>query len=241
MGAMAIGLAVSFAAGIVTALSPCVLPVLPLVVGSAASGRRYGPVVLAAGMTCAFAIVGVALAAGGSVAGLDETGIRRLASMLLLTAGAFLLSERLQDAMSRWASPLASTASKLSVKLGDGLGGQFAIGALLGAIWSPCVGPTLGAALGLASAAGGSIVAAAALMFAFGAGSSLPLLATAYASRHMLKSRRLLIGAGTRGKLVLGVVLLCVGGLTLLGLDRQIEAGLLSHLPQWWIDALARA
>jgi cytochrome c biogenesis protein CcdA len=144
--------------------------------------------------------------------------------------------------MSRWVSPLASTAATLSTKAGDGLAGQFAIGALLGAGWSPCAGPTLGAAVGLASSAAvGSILPAAAMMFAFGAGASLPLLATAYASRRMLSARPMLLLVGTRGKLVFGAMLLCVGGLTLFGWDKQLEASLLDRLPQWWIDVLANA
>jgi cytochrome c biogenesis protein CcdA len=242
MGALAVNLALALGAGVLTALSPCVLPALPLVVGSALAGHRYGPVALAAGLASAFAAVGVALAASGSIAGLDESGLRRLAAVLLIAGGAALLSVRLQDAMSRVTSPLASGAAKLSTRLGGGLGGQFAIGALLGAVWSPCVGPTLGAAIGLASAAGTqSLLLAAALMFAFGIGSSLPLLATAYLSRHMLAARPILLGAGATGKLALGAVLICVGGLTLSGLDKQIEAALLQQLPQWWIGVLAGA
>jgi cytochrome c biogenesis protein CcdA len=240
MSGLTVSLALSCGAGILTALSPCVLPVLPLIVGSAPAGRRYGPLALAAGLSCSFAAIGVILAATGSVAGLDETGLRRMAAVLLFAAGLVLFSTRLQDALSRWASPLASAATTLSMKTGDGLPGQFAIGALLGAVWSPCVGPTLGAALGLAST-GGSMARAAALMLAFGIGSSLPLLATAYASRRMLAARSLLLATGARGKLVLAVTLMCVGGLTLFGLDKQIESSALAQLPQWWVDVLAGA
>ena len=188
-----VNIGLSFGAGLLTALSPCVLPALPIIVGSAASGRRHGPLALAAGLAIAFAVIGVMLAATGSVAGLGENGVRKMAAVMLLLAGAVMLSSRLQDVVGRLASPLATGAAKLSMKTGDGLAGQFAIGALLGAVWSPCVGPTLGAAVGLASSAGGtgggSVPRAAVSMFAFGIGSALPLLATAYASDR--KSTRL--------------------------------------------------
>lgn len=239
MGVVA-NLGLSLGAGLLTALSPCVLPALPIIIGSAAAGRRYGPLALAAGLAIAFTVIGVLLAATGSVAGLGENGVRNMAAVMLLLAGAALLSARLQDAVGRLASPLASKAAMLSMKTGNGLGGQFAIGALLGAVWSPCVGPTLGAAVGLASSAGAaSIPRAAASMFAFGVGSALPLLATAYASRRMLAARHRLLAAGTTGKSILGGVLVGMGALVLSGLDKRVEAAALAHLPQWWIDLLA--
>lgn len=242
MGAGVVNLGLSLGAGLLTALSPCVLPALPIIVGSAASGRRYGPVALAAGLAIAFTVIGVTLAATGSVAGLNEDAVRRFAALLLLAAGVALLSTRLQEAMSRLASPLASRAAMLSMKTGNGLAGQFAIGALLGAVWSPCVGPTLGAAVGLASSAGnGSILRASVSMFVFGVGSALPLLATAYASRRMLAARSTLLTAGTMGKSILGGVLVGMGALVLFGLDKQLEAVVLARLPQWWIDLLASA
>lgn len=237
---LAVTLGLSLVAGLLTALSPCVLPALPIIVGSAASGRRYGPLALAAGLAVTFTAIGVLLAATGSVAGLGEAGIRRSAAAMLLLVGVVLLSTRLQEAASRVASPLASKAATWSQRTGSGLAGQFAIGALLGAVWSPCVGPTLGAAVGLASSAGAASVSkAAASMFAFGVGSALPLLATAYASRRMLGARRRLLAAGTAGKSVLGGVLVGMGALVLFGLDKQLEASVLAHLPQWWIDMLA--
>jgi cytochrome c biogenesis protein CcdA len=242
MVAGVVSLGLSLGAGLLTALSPCVLPALPIVAGSAATGRRYGPLALAAGLVMAFTAIGVTLAATGSVAGLSENTVRRLSAGTLLFAGVAMLSVRVQLAMSRLASPLASRAAMLSMKTGNGLAGQFAIGALLGAVWSPCVGPTLGAAIGLAStSSAGSTMRAAASMFAFGVGSALPLIATAYASRRMLSARSVLLTAGTTGKLVLGGTLLCMGGLVLFGVDKQIEAAVLARLPQWWIDLLASA
>ena len=142
--------ALAFVAGLLTALSPCVLPVLPLVVGSA-SRSRLGPAALAAGFVAMFTVIGVALATVGAALGLNENTVRLASAALLIVAGVLLLSHRLQDAASQWLSPLASASAKLSNRVDHGLGAQFAIGALLGGVWSPCVGPTLGAALGLAT------------------------------------------------------------------------------------------
>ena len=229
----------AFAAGVLTALSPCVLPVLPLVMGSAAR-TRLGPLALAAGFVAAFTAIGIALASVGAAIGLTDAIVRSVSAGLLVAAGVLMMSHRLQEKMGGWLSPLASGSAKLSMRAGDGVGGQFAVGVLLGGVWSPCVGPTLGAALGLA-ASGDTIVHAAAIMLAFGMGSATLLLAAGYASRAMIGQRLRLLHAGAAGRIALGAVLIAVGVAVWSGLDKTIEAAALARLPAWWIDLLARA
>jgi len=98
-----------------------------------------------------------------------------------------------------------------------GLRGQFALGLLLGAVWSPCVGPTLGAA-SLLAAQGKDLFGVTLTMLAFGLGAALPLLLLGLLSREtMMRWRGRLLGAGKGGKMVLGTLLLIVGVLILTG------------------------
>jgi cytochrome c biogenesis protein CcdA len=179
-----VALALAFVAGFLTALSPCVLPLLPVVMGSAAR-NRYGPTALAAGFVMAFTAIGVSLAAVGTALGLSDTTVRSLSAALLVGAGVLMISHRLQDATGRWLSPLASASAKLSARADQGAGAQFFVGALLGGVWSPCVGPTLGAALGLATRSD-TLAQPIAVMAAFGMGSATLLLAAGYASRAVI-------------------------------------------------------
>jgi cytochrome c biogenesis protein CcdA len=234
-----IALALAFAGGLLTALSPCVLPLLPLVVGSAARSR-HGPAALAAGFVAAFTAIGVLLASLGAALGLSETTVRTVSAGLLIVAGVVMLSRPLQDIAGRWLSPLASGSAKLAAGRNEGLAGQFFIGALLGGVWSPCVGPTLGAALALA-AQGDTVVHATAIMAAFGLGSATLLLAAGYASSAVIGRRPRLLQAGTTGRLAFGVALLLVGVSVASGVDKVVESILLARLPQWWIDLLAGA
>jgi cytochrome c-type biogenesis protein len=229
--------ALAFVAGLLTALSPCVLPVLPLVVGSA-SRSRLGPVALAAGFVAMFTVIGVMLATVGAALGLDESTVRLASAALLIAAGVLLISHRLHDAASQWLSPLASASARLSNRVDHGLGAQFAIGALLGGVWSPCVGPTLGAALGLATRSE-TLAHATIIMAAFGLGSATLLLAAGYASRAMLGQRLRLLQAGAAGRLVFGLLLVMMGVAVVSGLDKAIESVVLARLPQWWVDLLA--
>ena len=234
-----VALALAFVAGVLTALSPCVLPLLPLIVGSAARSR-YGPVALAAGFVTTFTIIGVLVASLGTAFGLSDTIVRSASAALMVAAGVLMLSRRLQEAAAHWMSPLASASARLSARSDDGVGAQFFIGALLGGVWSPCVGPTLGAALGLA-AQGNTVVRATAIMGAFGLGAATLLLTAGYASRAVIGQRLRLIQAGATGRVLFGVVLVLVGGAVASGVDKIIESAVLAQLPQWWIDLLASA
>jgi cytochrome c biogenesis protein CcdA len=237
------GIGLALIAGILSTLSPCVLPLVPIVIGAATGAHRFGPAALAAGLSLSFVLIGLFVAAIGFSAGLDQGLFRSAAAAVLIVVGGVLLMPQLQARIAVAAGPLGNWAQAQASGYSDrGLGGQFAVGFLLGAVWSPCVGPTLGAAIGLASSTGaGSIARAAASMFAFGVGSALPLLATAYASRRMLAARNVLLSAGSNGKLWLGGVLVAMGLMVLLGADKQIEAAVLARLPQWWIDLIAGA
>lgn len=234
-----VALALAFVAGVLTALSPCVLPLLPLVVGSAAR-NRYGPVALAAGFVTTFTIIGVLLASLGTALGLSDTIVRSASAALMVAAGVLMLSQRLQEAVAHWMSPLASASARLSARSDDGVGAQFFIGSLLGGVWSPCVGPTLGAALGLATQ-GNSVMRAAATMAAFGLGAATLLLAAGYASRAVIGQRVRLLQAGATARLAFGIGLVMVGGGVASGVDKVIESAVLAQLPQWWIDLLASA
>jgi cytochrome c-type biogenesis protein len=236
---MLITIGLSFAAGVLAALSPCVLPVLPLVVGSAARAHRAGPLALAAGLVATFTIVGVLLASLGARLPIDDALVRYASATLLALAGVIMMSARLHDRVSGAFTPLASAAARLSSRVGEGLAGQFAVGALLGGVWSPCVGPTLGAALGLAGESD-SLIRAVLMLIAFGLGSATPLVATAYASRSVLSRRATLLRAGHAGQSILGGVLVLTAVLVWSGFDKVIEASVVEHLPSWWVAVLAK-
>jgi len=115
----------------------------------------------------------------------------------------------------------------------SGLAGQFAIGLLLGAVWSPCVGPTLGAASLLASQ-GRDLLRVGLTMTAFGISAALPLALLGVLSRAALaRVRSGLLSAGKLGKALLGVAFVMVGIATVTGVDKSIEAVLVDVSPAW--------
>ncbi|MDE5444849.1 cytochrome c biogenesis protein CcdA [Bradyrhizobium sp. CSA207] len=221
-------------AGVLSTLSPCVLPLLPLVLGAAVSEHRLGPAALAAGLAVSFVAVGLFVATIGFSIGMDAGIFRGVAALLLLAVGLVLMVPRLQVRLAVAGGSVSGwTDSRLGGAATTGLKGQFAVGLLLGAVWSPCVGPTLGAASVLA-AQGKNLGEVAIVMVAFGVGAALPLLLLGLVSREaMLRWKDKLQRAGQGGVTVLGVLLFAVGFLILTGLDRELEALLVDISPMW--------
>ncbi len=221
-------------AGVLTMLSPCVLPLAPVLMAAAVAQHRLGPLALSAGVAGSFTLLGVLLAAFGARLGLDNEAFRIVAAVVFVALGTLLVSSRLQAAFTRLTARLTGAGDNLLTRFSfDGLGGQFALGALLGIVWTPCVGPTLGAAVTLASR-GQDLGEIALLMFVFGIGASLPLLAIGVLSRAAFtRSRGPLRVVGVWGRSVLGVLLIALGLLSLTHADRTLEAWLVDHSPAW--------
>ena len=224
----------SFVAGVLSILSPCVLPLVPILLTSALTVHRFGVLALAVGLALSFSLLGVFIAAIGASIGLGQEVFRLVAAILFILFGLLMVSASLQQ---RWSAALAGVASLASDLLSrvrlDGIPGQFVIGLLLGVIWTPCVGPTLGAATTLASQ-GKSLPQIVLLMIIFGIGAGLPLIVLGMASRAGFgRLRGKLLTFGQYGKTLLGLMMVIVGGLMLSRLDRTLESWLLSVSPDW--------
>ena len=232
-------LLVALGAGALTALNPCVLPVLPLVMSSALSGGKLGPLAFVGGMTLTFAAAGLFVASIGLSLGIDAAALKTASALVLAVAAIVLLVPVLQERLALAVAPVAGRLGERAGAAPFGLAGakgQFLVGGLMGMAWAPCTGPTLAAAVSLA-AAGGSLPQAGLTMFVFALGAGLPMLALAYGSRDLLKRRR----DGMRriaqhGKPMLGALLLVVATAMLTGLDRRLEAALVEAMPDWLLN-----
>jgi len=234
-------LGLAYLAGLLSTLSPCVLPLLPLVLGSAASAHRFGPLALALGLASSFVIVGLFVATIGFSIGIDADVFRIGAATLMIVIGAVLIVPLFQARLALAAGPLSQWANaRLAGFSTSGLRGQFGVGVLLGVAWSPCVGPTLGAASLLASQAK-DLPRVAATMLLFGLGASSPLLAVGILSREMMtKAREHMLSAGGHLKAALGIAFVVIGAAIVTGADKQIETALVEASPQWLTDLTTR-
>jgi cytochrome c biogenesis protein CcdA len=236
-----VNLALSYVAGALSTLSPCVLPLLPIVLFGMLERNTWGPLALAAGLSISFAALGIAIASFGFSIGLDPATLRIGIAVLMVSLGAVLLVPVLQIKLAVVAAPVATGGQSLLDRFQpSGLGGQFVLGVLLGAIWSPCSGPTLGAAIGLA-AQDQTMGKAAAMMLTFGLGAATPILALAYGSRQAIFARRNWLARMSRlGKPLMGAAFIGIGAFVLTGLDRFVEASLTRAMPDWLVTVTTR-
>jgi cytochrome c-type biogenesis protein len=234
-----IGLA--FLAGILSILSPCVLPLLPIVLGSAASEHRYAPAALAAGLALSFVMIGIFVATIGFAIGLDAGVFRVISAVLLIGLGVLLLAPSLSAQVAAAGGPVSNwVEEQFGGFAANGIDGQFVLGLILGAVWSPCVGPTLGAA-SLLAAKGQNLGEVSLTMLAFGLGAGLPLVVLGLISREaFMRWRGRLMEAGNGGKAVLGGLLIAVGLLVATGLDKTLETILVGASPDWLTQLTTR-
>lgn len=226
--------ALGYGAGILSTLSPCVLPLVPILVATAMAQHRFGALALAAGLTISFTAVGLFLATIGLAIGLDQGVMRQVAALILIAFGVLLLSPRLQARFASLTSGIGSSAGGWLRRFqAQGWSAQFVVGLVLGLVWTPCVGPTLGATTALA-AQGTQLTQVALLMLLFGLGAGTPLVVLGSVSRevtHRMRGR--LMTGGQFGKVALGAVMLLLGLSILTGLDKSFEAVIVDISPDW--------
>jgi cytochrome c-type biogenesis protein len=228
-----IAIPLALAAGVVGVLSPCVWPLVPVVMSSATTSGRSGAVYLALGLAVSFAVAGTFLTFLLVSTGMDPEVFRYLAAVLLIGVALVLLVRPLGEWVTLQLSALSGRLNIVGPSGSSSAPGQFGIGALLGVVWLPCVGPTLGAAIALASF-GQSMGMAFLVMLAYGVGTAGVLLAAGLISgRALARWRPRLMDSGGAGKKILGWTILILGVLVLTSADKYLEALAVGMLPDW--------
>ena len=227
----------AYAAGLLTLINPCVLPVLPIVLVSALNASRMGPVALAAGMSVSFVTFGVLVTAFGRSIGLTQDLLAQIGAVLMVAFGLVLLVPAFARRFEMATAGMAGTAdARMNDIDNSGLQGQFVGGLLLGAVWSPCIGPTLGGAIALASQ-GQNLGYVTLIMIFFALGVSTLILALGLGAREAIRTRAQSLRAlAERSKPILGVTFIAVGMMLFFGVHHIIEAWALDVMPIWLQD-----
>lgn len=226
----------AYLAGLLTLINPCVIPVLPIVLASAARGTKSGPVALALGMGLSFVTLGMIVATIGNSIGLTEHVLSRVGAVLMMGFGLILIVPAFEHRFATATAGFAGAADSRMDNDPTGFAGQFLGGILLGAVWSPCIGPTLGGAIALASQ-GQELLRVFFIMVAFAGGVATIILALAYGTREAIGSRQANFRAmASKTKPLLGWAFLAVGLMLFFNIHHIIEAWLVRVLPFWLQD-----
>ena len=247
-------LLVAFVAGLVTAVSPCVLPILPIVLATGADGDRRRPYLVVAGLIASFSFFTLASVQLIRALHLPSSSLRDAAIAIIALFGLTLLVPALNVRFERLTARLPGLGARLASAGRPGgsipaaglgaAGGRpdapptrgsivagLATGVGLGLVWTPCAGPILGAITSLAVTAPGSL-ATLGLVVAYAIGAGLPLLAIALGGRAAMARLRLR-NASAWASRAFGILVLVTAGLMAVGADTAISADLTSAMPDW--------
>ena len=226
-----------YAAGLLTLINPCVLPILPIVLATALQAGRLGPVTVAAGMSVSFVTLGLLVAVAGRSVGITEETLSNAGAVLMIAFGLVLIVPRFSESFATATAGMSAHAdAQIDTTNQDGLTGQFIGGVLLGAVWSPCIGPTLGGAISLASQ-GESLTHAAAIMVTFALGVSTIIVALGYGAQSVIRARQAWMRRiAWSARPIMGGVFIAVGLAILLKFHHTLEFWALELLPEWFTE-----
>ena len=216
-------------AGAATALSPCVLPVLPAVLGAGVTGGRRRPLGVVTGLVVAFTFATVGLVYVIDALGLPDDFVRTLAIVTLLGFGLALLIPSLGDRIEAWGSRIAPGPARIA---GEGFGSGFVLGASLGLVYTPCAGPILAGVITVSAAqdfTAGKL--AVALSYALGSGAVLyVLMLGGRRVADRLRPWRAGIQAAT------GVAMVAVALAMTADLDLEFQSAIADDLPSFLVN-----
>jgi len=228
---MALLILFGFIAGAATALSPCVLPVLPIALSAGATGGRRRPLGIVAGLAVSFTFATVALVYVISALGLPNDFLRKLAIAVLLGFGIVLMIPPLAARLEAWTSQFASRAGVAKGR-GDGFWSGTAVGLSLGLVYAPCAGPILAGVITV-SASQSFSTGRLAVALSYGIGSAVVLYFLMLGGRKVVRplARR---GAGLQ--IAMGAVMVVVALAMLGNYDIRFQNHIASSLPSFLVN-----
>lgn len=217
-------------AGVFTVASPCILPIMPIVLGSAVGPQGRRPLFIVAGFVAAFASFAMLLGAASSLAGLAQDALRNLAIASLAVAGVLRIWPQPYDWLVGQVRIMLPARDGAAVRDRGGNLGGLLLGMSLGAVWTPCAGPVLAAILALvvkAQQPGWS----AALLVAYALGAGVPMLAIIYGGQAATSRVRLLSRHAPRLQQVFGALVVATAVAIYLQYDILAYAWASAYFP----------
>lgn len=217
-------------AGVLTIAAPCILPMLPILLGaSVAQQDRSRPLFIAAGFVTAFSAFALLFGAFSAAIAVDQETLRDGAIALLMLFGLLMLWQRPLALLTPYLGAVINRASAAGDRTGPGKLGGLLLGATLGVVWTPCAGPALGAILTLVASAR-DLGRAGLLLLSYAGGAGVPMLLIAYGGQVATTRVRSLARHAARMQQGFGVLIM----LTALAMYTQYD----TVLTLWLSDLL---
>lgn len=222
---------IAFISGLLTVFSPCVLPILPIILASGIGGSKMRMSGTITGLVLSFTIASLLLATIVKVFGIPSDIIRNIAVLLLIIFGIPLVfpefGQKVQVILERYWH-----FQPLHAKSQDFMGG-LVTGISLGIVWTPCVGPILGAVATFAALNSLSLTTLI-ITFSYALGVGIPLYYISKGGNSILGSLGVIKTNNQNLRQTFGAIILLTALLIYSGTDKAIQAWTLRHLPSSW-------
>lgn len=226
-------IAFAFLAGVVTILSPCILPVLPIILSSSvdASGKRR-PLGVIVGFVASFTFFTLFLSTLVRLIGIPATALRQVSTLILAILGLTLLVPKVQLVVEQFFSRIAQFTPNSQKRAG--FAGGVVIGFSLGLLWTPCVGPILASVISLAIT-GTVTVQAAIITLAYSLGTAIPMFAIMLTGSAALRKVPWLVRNTANIRQGFGVLMILTAIGIFFSIDRRFQAWILQTFPQYGV------
>ncbi len=218
----------AFLSGIVTILSPCILPVLPIILSGTVGGKRK-PVGIVIGFIISFSLFTLALSALVQTFSISAETLRYVAVAIIVTFGITLMIPKLQLVLENFLSKVARTKGSSNR---NGFFGGVMTGLSLGLVWTPCVGPIMASVISLAVSQqvdGGAVI----IVAAYSLGTSIPMFAIMAGGRKLLNRFPKITGKTKEIQRFFGVIMIAAGLMIGFGADRTFQTFILKVFPNY--------
>lgn len=222
---------IAFISGILTVFSPCVLPILPIILASGIDGNTRRIKGIIAGLVVSFTIASLLLASIVRLFGVPADTVRLFAVGLLVTFGLSMIFPEIWEKVQSWIEKHWNFQP--SQNKANGFGGGFITGISLGIVWTPCIGPVLAAVATLA-AVGSFSVLAVLIALAYALGTGLPLYFIAKGGSALSMKLAIVKNQNQKIRQIFGLIIIATALFIWTGADRALQAWTLSHLPESW-------
>lgn len=221
----------AFIGGIITILSPCILPILPIVLSGSLTGGHRRPFGIITGFIVSFTFFTLFLTALVNIFNLSADTLRLVAVITVATFGLTLLIPKAQIVLEKLVAQLAPLTQKTN-RSDRGFWGGVVIGLSLGLVWTPCVGPIMAAMITLAATSTVTL-GAIFITLAYALGTAIPMLGITYGGRQLLTRVPWLLKNSATIQKAFGVLMLLTALAIYFNLDRRFQAYVLTQFPQY--------
>jgi len=229
---MIVLIAFAFLAGIVTILSPCILPLLPIILSSSVDTDKRRPFGIVFGFVLSFTFFTLFLTTIVKLSAVPADSLRLISILILILFGLSLVVSKLQSLTQQWLSKLTRLAPNTQAR--HGFFGGLLIGSSLGLLWTPCVGPILASVISLALTSTVTVQAAL-ITFAYSIGTALPMFAIMRAGNTALQKIPWLLKNTAKIQKAFGMVMILVAIVIFFNFDRRFQTYILNTFPEYGV------